>query len=134
MANNETYRVTCRRGDAPTFMARVRKNDGSYITQATTASIAYTLYTLTRSEPSGRTAVTAHTAVACTVASVVFDTPQTGTLWGNKDTTGYNFAHQPTFAGTILANIGVDQYLLEYTITPTTGQAIRIGFLVSVTV
>ena len=134
MPNNETYPVTIRRGDAPSFSARIRNNAGAYITQATVSTIAYTIYTLTRSEPAARAAVTAHTAVACTVSAVVFDTLQTGVPWGTKDTTGYNFLHQPNVATTIFANLGSDQYLVEYTITPTTGRLIQIGFLVSVTV
>jgi hypothetical protein len=132
--NNETYPVTIRRGDAPSFAARIRNNSGAYITQATVSTITYTIYTLTRSEPSARTAVTAHTTVSCTVASVVFDTLQTGTPWGSKDTTGYNFLHQPNVLNTVFANLGADQYLVEYTITPTTGRLIQIGFLISVAV
>ena len=134
MPNNETYHVTIRRGDAPTFAARVRNNAAAYITQATVSSIKYTIYALTRSDPTARTAITAHTNVSVTVASTVFDTLQTGTVWGSKDTTGYNFAHQPSVAGSVFDKIGTDQYLVEYTLTPTTGQSIRIGFLVSVTV
>ena len=133
MANNETYSVTIRRGDAPVFAARVRNNAAAYITQATVSTITYTIYRLFRSEPQAREAVTSHTNISCTVASVVFDTLQTGTIWGSKDTTGYNFAHQPSVAGSVFDKIGTDGYLVEYTITPTSGQSIRIGFLVSVT-
>lgn len=133
MANNETYPVTIRRGDAPVFAARVRNNAAAYITQATVSTVTYTIYRLFRSEPQAREAVTSQTNISCTVASVVFDTLQTGTIWGSKDTTGYNFAHQPSAAGSVFDKIGTDQYLVEYTITPTSGQSIRIGFLVSVT-
>lgn len=134
MANNETYAVTIRRGDAPVFAARVRNNNAAYITQATVSTISYTIYRLTRSQPQSREPVSQHTNISCTVASVVFDTLQTGTIWGSKDTTGYNFAHQPSVAGSVFDKIGTDQYLVEYTITPSSGQSIRIGFLVSITV
>lgn len=134
MANNKTGEGEIRRFDAPKFTARVLDNSGSLITQAATTSITYTIYRLRRSDPQYREPITTHTNIACTVASVVFDTLQTGALWGSKDTTGYNFSHQPSVAGSVFDKIGTDQYLVEYTITPTTGQSIRIGFLVSVTV
>lgn len=133
MANNETTHVTCAQYNAPVFASRVRNNNAAYITQATVSSITYTIYRKFPGDPERLEPITTHTNISCTVDSVVFDTLQTDTTWGAKDTIGYNFAHQPSIAGSVFSKIGTERYLVVYTIVPTSGEPLYIRFLVSVT-
>ena len=98
--------------------------DGADVTQADVSAIVYSIYQL--DEDDARTAVAGHTAVALTVADVVFDTLQT-----DSQATNYNFLHTPPIA-TDAAFAAIGEYLVEYTITPATGEIVIVRFKVKV--
>jgi hypothetical protein len=118
---------TVNRDSAPVLMARVQNHAGAYITQASLASAKYTAYLFDANDPDARTVVTGHNAVAVTIASTVFDALQTAAPW-DKDTTGYNFKHQPSIAVNNLFAIAGRHYLVVYTLTPTSGEVILVRF------
>ena len=69
-------------GTSPIPMARLVDDDDANVQQAGVASIAYTIYDLEDDSQ--------ESASTLTVASVIYDTPQTGKGW-SADTEGYNF-------------------------------------------
>ena len=71
-----------------------------------------------------------HSAVALTVASVVFDSYQTDDVW-TKDDTGYNFKHQIDISSNEAFAVAGREYLVVVDLTPTSGQKIPIRFKVS---
>lgn len=75
-------------GASVALMARVSDIDAALITQASVASIAYSVI----DKPVSGTPTVIVDAAALTVANVVFDTLQTPAAW-TKDTTGYNFRY-----------------------------------------
>jgi hypothetical protein len=109
-------------------LARVENWSAQYITQAATATIAYTVWLLDEDypdDPNTRTAVSGHEGVALTKTVVIFDALQTGDdRW--TDATGYNFLAILDVAtlGPAFAAAG-RQYLVEFVLTPTAGQAVR---------
>ena len=106
--------------------ARVRNWDGDDILQADISSIAYTAYLLDASNPDTRTAITGHSAVSLTIADVIF-----GTLQTDEYSSNYNFSHTPPIGTTNLFTIAGRDYLIEYTITPTSGEKIIVRFRVA---
>lgn len=106
--------------------ARVRTHAGVDLTQATVTSITYSVYKLDGQDPDTRTAVTGHSVASVTVADVIYDTLQTDDL-----ATNWNFRHVPPIAtNQAFTKAGAD-YLVEYTITPTTGQKVILRFRVA---
>jgi hypothetical protein len=113
---------------AHTFMARLRGNSFALITQATISSITCKVYD--RSSATPGTPVSSPTVV---VASAIFDTLQTDGRWtvdsstspGSDGSAGYNFLHQ--VVGSVFSE-GGKTYDVEYTFTPTAGEAIVQGF------
>lgn len=94
-----------------TLLARVYGTAGTYLTQATTSSITCAVNDITTGSP-----VSVITP-SIVVASVIFDTLQTGGMW-TKDSTGYNFRHaMPATAFPDAAHV----YEVVYTVTPTSG-------------
>ena len=113
------------------MMARVDNESAALITQANVSAVEYTVYLLDENYPDNpdtRTAITDHTAVAVAKASCVFDTLQTGGFW-TIDETGYNFKWTLAINVTQAFTIAGRRYLVCWTITPTSGQAIRFDFL-----
>lgn len=113
---------------AHTFMARIRGNAYSLITQATTSTITCAIY--------DRASATPGTAVATptvTVSSAIFDTLQTDGRWtvdtssapGSDGSAGYNFLFQ--VAGSAFSGPS-RVYDVEFRITPTSGEVITQGF------
>ncbi len=120
------------KGEAPVFMARVDDAAAVLLTQAAISAIAYTIYELVDYYPPQRTALAGHSAVSVDKTLAVFDTLQTDARW-TRDTTGYNFRHQPSMAAVnAFQNVGYNRYLAIYTITPTSGQPITVEFQVNV--
>ena len=116
------------------FLARVDYWTGSLITEATTASIKYTIYDLGENAGDDPTAVTGHEDIALTKGDVVFDALQTDGRW-TKDAPGYNFAFQPSpsanppfpATGTVAKN----KYDVRVWFTPTSGEVVEVRFQVS---
>lgn len=124
----DIYCTVHKQGTA-TFLARVLGPSGAPVTRAEISSIGYSLYLLDDRDPDARTAVTGHEQVALTVDSVLLVSLETGAIW-TRDAIGYNFRHtlgvstQPAFA------TAGRRYLLEYRLTPATGQTILVRFRV----
>lgn len=108
-----------------TFLARVYGNSGSAITQASLSSITCKVFDLDSTTPD-----TAILTPTVTIASVVYDTLQTGGLWVDDngdalDSVGYNFAHaMPATA----FPTGGHRYRIEYKLTPASGEVFWIVF------
>jgi hypothetical protein len=109
-----------------TCMARVVGWSNEAITQADIASAAYTVYLVSATDPNVWTVVDNHDAEVLTVASIVYDTLQTATPW-TVDATGYNFRHTVPIASAAFAT-PARSYVVQYTLTPTTGQPIVVSF------
>lgn len=93
------------------FLARLRSSSGSLLTQATTSSITCIVHDMTLD---GQTTIITPTI---TVASVIYDTLQTGTQW-TKDSTGYNFKYD--IAATAFPSAG-HIYVTQFKVTPSSG-------------
>ena len=103
----------------PILMARVVGAAGTAITQATCSTITYVVVDIA-------TGTTVSNG-SLTIASVVFDTLQTDSIW-TKDTTGYNFKTVLTAA---MVPTGGATYRVEVKITPTSGQPIWLTYQVT---
>lgn len=125
MANtNQDVFFQVPQGSAPTLMRRVTGNDGANITQSDITSGVYSLFLLDDQDADSRTAVTGHSAVSLTIASVVFDTLQDDDLWNDRDDIGYNFRHQIDISANAAFTLAGRRYEVEYTLTPSSGQVI----------
>jgi hypothetical protein len=127
MARAEDIHDTVFKDGTSTNMARVVGADGSAVTQADIDSGVYSIYLLDDQDADSRTDVTGHTGVELVVADVIFDTLQTDALW-TLDDAGYNFRHVIDISSAVAFAIAGRNYLVEYTLTPTSGQVILIRF------
>ena len=117
-----TCKATIVEDVSTTCMARITDTSGSAITQASVSSIAYSVFDLTSGAPD-----TATSTGTPTVADALYDTLQTDTAWtaAGGDSTGYNFRYVlPASA----VPDGGHLYLVEYWITPTTGDPFPIRY------
>jgi len=114
-----------------TLLARVVGKDGANIVQADIASAKYSAYLLDDQDADGRTAVTGHTEVGLTVAEVIFNTLQNDALW-TVDEIGYNFRHVLDVSANQAFAIAGRRFLLEFELTPGSGQVILIRFRINV--
>lgn len=110
-----------------TLLARVVGWDAEAITQADVDQITYTVYRQSATQPPTRTAVELHEDLAAAVASVIFDALQTDARW-TVDATGYNFRHTIPLAPGPLFATPAAQWIVEYTITPVSGEPIVVPF------
>lgn len=129
--NQQDVAVQCFKNGTAPMMARVYNHAAALLTQANVTSIAYSIYLLDDKDADSRTVVTGHSAVALNDTDVIFDTLQTDDLW-TADTTGYNFKHVPPIATNQAFTKAGRKYLVEYTITPSSGQKVIVRFRVSV--
>ena len=97
-----------------TLLARLLGNGGTPVTQASLASIAYTVTDLNQ----GTVIVTGS---ALTISQVIFDTLQLAPVW-TKDAVGYNFL--AALPGSLFTN-GGDTYQVDVVFTPVTGNPFR---------
>jgi autonomous glycyl radical cofactor GrcA len=125
--SDDDVHVTGKKNGSPRLCARVYL-DGVDATQAAIASITYSLYLLDDQDADARTPVTGHAAQSVTKTSVIFDTLQTDAAASN-----YNFRHYVPISVSPAFTIAGRTYLVEYIITPTTGQAVILRFKVRVT-
>ncbi len=118
--------VTAFKGGTARLCARVYL-DGADIQRADVSSIAYSIYLLDDQDPDSRTAVTGHSAVSLTINDVIFDELQT-----DAQASDYNFRHTPPISTNPAFAIAGRNYLVEYTITPTSGEKVLVRFRVEV--
>jgi hypothetical protein len=109
MPSAQIIRASIIEDGSATYLARVRNDAGTLITQASVTSIACKVFNL-------RTG-TLISSPAVVVASSIFDTLQTDARW-TVDTTGYNFRH--TVGPSVFTSPNVI-YRVEYFVTPVTG-------------
>ncbi|HUT14067.1 MAG TPA: hypothetical protein VMY42_26500 [Thermoguttaceae bacterium] len=126
----DTQAIVFKNGTA-TCLARVVGNDAANLVQADISAASYSIYLLDDDDADSRTAVTGHAAVSLTVADLLFDSLQTDALW-TADATGYNFRHAIDISTDVAFAIAGRRYLVEFTLTPVTGQTILIRFRLNI--
>ncbi len=126
----DTYGSAFKNGSV-TLLARVVGKDGANIVQADIASAKYSVYLLDDQDADSRTAITGHTAVGLTVADVVFNTLQNDALW-TVDEIGYNFRHVLDVSANQAFTIAGRRFLVEFELTPSSGQVILLRFRINV--
>ncbi len=131
MADAADIHGTAFKNGSVTLLARVVGADGDPIVQADVASAEYSVYLLDDRDADARDAVTAHDGVALNVASIVFNSLQTDSLW-TVDETGYNFRHVLDVSANQAFAIAGRRYLVEFELTPGSGQVILVRFRVNV--
>ncbi len=114
-----------------TVLGRIVGADAAAIVKADISTITYSIYLLDDQDADSRTAVTNHSAVSLTVSAVVFDSLQTDAIW-TVDSTGYNFKHVLDVSSDVAFAIAGRRYLVEYTLTPDSGQVILVRARVNV--
>lgn len=104
---------------ATPLIARIRATSGTYITQASLSSIAYSVFDLT--------AVPAAIVTSGTISksSTVFDTLQTSDARWTVDSVGYNFLW---IAPASLFPLAPRKYQVEITFTTTDSYKLRVVF------
>lgn len=122
---------TVNRGSTCTNMRRVTGADAANIVQADISTITYSIFLLDDQEADSRTAVAEHQDVDVAVADTIFDTLQTDGRW-TEDATGYNFRHTVDVSSNAAFAVAGRRYLIEYKLTPGSGQVIIVRFRVNV--
>ena len=122
----DVHGIVFKNGTA-TCLARVVGADAANITQSDIDTITYSIYMLNDQNADTRADVTGHTAVELVVADTIFDTLQTDDIW-TVDDTGYNFKHEIDISENEAFAIAGREYLIEFSLTPTTGQLILVRF------
>ena len=131
MADAADIHATALKNGSLTMLARVVGGDAQAIVQADIASAKYSVYLLDDDDADSRTAVSAHTAVALTVADIIFNSLQTDDLW-TVDDVGYNFLHVLDVSANQAFTIAGRRYLVEFSLTPNDGQIILLCYRVNV--
>jgi len=131
MADAGDIHGTAFKNGSATLLARVVGGGGQAIAQADIASAEYSVYLLDDQDADARTAVTGHAGVSLNVADVIFNSLQTDALW-TVDTTGYNFRHVLDVSANAAFAAAGRRYLVEFTLTPASGQVILVRFRINV--
>jgi hypothetical protein len=114
------------------LLARIVGNDGNIVVPGDIGAIAYSVYLLDDQNADNRTVVEGHENAALTPSGVLFSSLQTGPLW-TVDIYGYNFRHALDVSTHPAFPVAGRRYLVEYRLTPTTGQVIVVRFRINVT-
>lgn len=117
-------------GGTITNMARVTGADAANITQADVSSGTYSIFLLDDQDADDRTGIALHQDIVLTIASVIFDTLQTDARW-TIDDTGYNFRHTIDISSNAAFETAGRRFLVEYKLTPASGQVIIVRFRVN---
>jgi len=124
--STDTYGTVFKGGSA-TCLARIVGHDATAITRTDVSSIQYSIYLLAADDPDSRTVVAGHDAVAVDKITTIFDSLQTDARW-TRDDVGYNFRHTIDVTSNGAFMLAGRDYLVEYRLTPTTGQVILVRF------
>ena len=109
----------CPQGGTIGLYRRILGWDGDDLQQGDVSTITYSIFVLSSDDPQARTAVDGHEDVLLATSDVLYDSVQSDE-WASN----YNFKHIPDISTkTAFAKAGAD-YLVEYTITPTSGEKI----------
>ena len=125
------HRACVFKGGSATCAARVFGANALSITSASIASAKYTISLIDPDDENEDAAVDGHTAVALTVAAVVFDELQQGGIW-LADSVGYNFAHTIDVSSHAAFALRRREYRIVYELQPVSGQVIIVDFRVKV--
>jgi len=131
MAHASDIFGTVFKNGSATLLARVVGVDGTPVTQADIASAEYSVYLLDHDDPDAATAVGGHEGASIDVSSLIFDTLQTDSVW-DVDETGYNFRHVLDVSANQALAIAGRRYLVEFELTPGSGQVILVRFRLNV--
>ena len=112
-----------------TLLARVVGANGVNLVQANLTTAKYTVYLLDDDDPDSLTAVSGHEDVSVEVAALIYDTLQDDELW-DVDGTGYNLKHVIDVSTNQAFAVAGSNYLIVFTLTPTSGQPILVRFRV----
>jgi len=122
----DTYGPVPKNGTV-TLLDRAVGWGGSEITQSDISAVEYSIYLLDPNDADSREVVTGHDGESLNVADVIYDTLQTDGTW-TEDSDGYNFAHTPEVDTNDAFTIAGREYLVEYWLTPASGQAFPLRF------
>jgi hypothetical protein len=126
----DIYGAAFKNGSA-TLLARVVGAGGANITQADVATIRYSVYMLDDQNADNRTPVAGHSQVTLPVYQIVFNSLQTDATW-TVDAMGYNFRHILDVASHAAFPVAGRRYLIEYALTPLSGQVILVRYKINV--
>ncbi len=110
-----------------TLLARMVGHDGQPLVPAAVSAIRYSVYILGPGDPYLRTPVAGHQEVTLAPAQVLFASLQQDLLW-DVDEEGYNFRHAVDVSQQPAFPTPGRHYLVEYRLTPVTGQEIVARF------
>ncbi len=127
--SNDIY-GTVEKGGTVSCLARVVGEDAAAINQSTIASATYSVFLLDDNDPDLRSAVSGYDAVSLAVSSIIFNSLQTDARW-TADEVGYNFRHTIDISTNNAFAIAGRNYLIEYRLTPSSGQVIIVRFRVN---
>ncbi|MCA9229200.1 MAG: hypothetical protein KDA57_01000 [Planctomycetales bacterium] len=119
--------ATVFRNATATFMARVENAVGQAITQASVASVHYTVFELDAVDPTSLMAVIGHDDVVLAASDVIFDTLQSDESW-TVDATGYNFRHELDVSSNEAFAKAGGLYQVRYELIAVVGQKIVFRF------
>ena len=111
-----------------TCMARVVGDDVTPIGDADISAASYSIWQLDVSNVDSRTAVAGHQNVTLTPGDVLFSSLQTGDDRWTIDSVGYNFLHTIDVSANDAFMYAGRDYLVEYRLTPVSGQVILLRF------
>lgn len=129
MANAVDAQGQVFKNGSATLLARIVGKDAANVAQADISSAVYSIYLLDEDDPDSRTVVSGHDEASLAVADIIYDTLQTDAIW-SVDATGYNFSHVVDVSTDTAFEIAGRDYLVEFTLTPVTGQVIIVRFKV----
>lgn len=126
---NDIHGTVFKNGSA-TLLARVVGAAGTAVNRASIQSAKYSIFLIDTTEKDSQTAIAGHTNVTVAKAGLIFDTLQTDAVW-DVDSTGYNFKHVLSVTTHQAFATAGENYLIVFTLTPTTGQPILVRFRVT---
>lgn len=112
-----------------TLLARVLGADGNPITLGQITAAKYSIALLDDEDPARQTPVPGHWEVAVAPSAIVFASLQKDALW-DVDSVGYNFRHIVDVSSQPAFPVAHRFYLIEYRLTPQSGQVIVLRFRV----
>jgi len=127
---HDVYGAVFKNGTA-TLMARVVGDDAQPIVPDDIDTAEYSVYLLDDRDPDSRTAVAGHENVTLNPGDILFGDLQIDDLW-EVDDVGYNFRHTLDVSAHAAFPTAYEryQYLVEFRLTPVSGQVILVRFRV----
>ena len=131
MAEASDIHGTVLKNGSVTLLARVVDAGAQALVIGDVSAAEYSVYLLDDDDVNVRTAVTGHADVSLTVGDLIHDSLQIDDLW-TVDAVGYNFRHVLDVSANQAFTIAGRRYLIEFQLTPASGQVILVRFRVNV--